>query len=223
MNKPIAEPETKKNPRKYGGLSEAERVIDRRERFLEAGLSIFGTVGLRGATVRALCKSAGLTERYFYESFTDTEELFCSVYEKQSSLLRDFFILELPKLPSDLNLRVEAALDLYFSAMRDERVVRILYLESMVGSPRVTNMHHTATRQYADLGAHFIRADNPELDLSQEFLANVSIAINGICFTLAAQWMLGGYSTAQDIIVKSCALVIRGTIRELRNESLSKP
>jgi len=66
----------KSSKRTYGGLSETERVNERRERFLEAGLEVFGSLGMRGATVRKLCKEASLTERYFYESFTDTDALY---------------------------------------------------------------------------------------------------------------------------------------------------
>src|SRR5471032_598349 len=73
--------------RTYGGLAMAERVAARRARFVEAGIELFGTQGFRGATVRGVCAAAGLTDRYFYESFASLEALLAEVY---SSLTRDF-------------------------------------------------------------------------------------------------------------------------------------
>ena len=37
--------------------------------------------GRSGLTVRAVCRDAGLTERYFYESFTDRDEFVRAVYD----------------------------------------------------------------------------------------------------------------------------------------------
>ena len=65
--------------RPYGGLAMEERVAARRARFIEAGVELFGTQGFRGATVRGVCAAAGLTDRYFYESFPTLEALLAAV------------------------------------------------------------------------------------------------------------------------------------------------
>lgn len=205
----------KTKPRTYGGLSEAERLAERRERFLAAGLEVFGTLGLRGATVRGLCKAAGLTERYFYESFEDTEALFCAVYDKQVAALRDYFVAEIPRLPRDLNARVRAALGLYFNMMRDSRMVRIMHVDVMGASPRISAMHEANARLSVQVAAFLLRSDNPELELSNELALGLGIAINGACTTMAVQWMTGGYTLSQDIVVESCSLLVFGTMSEL--------
>lgn len=212
-------PDKKHVPRTYGGLSEAERVLERRERFLDAGLEVFGTIGLRGATVRGLCKTAGLTERYFYESFEDTDDLFCAVYEKQNTVLRDFFVAEVPRLPRDLSARVRAALGLYFDMMRDERRVRVLYVEVMGASPRVTTVHNASVLLGAQMAAFLLRTDNPELDLSNDQALCQGYAINGATTTLAVQWMAGGYALDQTLVVESCSTVVFGTVNELRRQT----
>ncbi len=206
----------KTSTRTYGGLREDERIHERRERFLEAGLEVFGTVGLRGATVRMLCKTAGLTERYFYESFADTEALFCAVYEKLSGALRDFFVAELPRLPADMDEKIPAAIDLFFTFMRNERMVRVLHVESMLGSERVTALHQTSTQIYVDITALLIRSDNPDVDMSPDFATALSLAVNGACTSMAVQWMLGGYRIPQHVMVQGCALIVRGAVHELR-------
>lgn len=211
----------KQTKRVYGGLSEEARVLDRRERFLEAGLEIFGTVGLRGATVRALCREAGLTERYFYESFSDTEALFCAVYEKQLAGLQLYFATEIPKLHGEIDVRVGSALNLYFSLIRDHRLVRVLHLESMVGSKRVIDMHHNNVRLYIEVVAQWIRIDNPDLQMSNDVVSGVAMAINGACNSLAVEWMLSGYAMPQESIVQSCSIVVLGIMRELRSRNLA--
>ncbi|MFF3288708.1 TetR family transcriptional regulator [Streptomyces sp. NPDC003023] len=68
--------------RRYGGRGAAERQQERRSRLVDAGLEVFGTVGYAAASVRQLCREAGLTERYFYESFQGREELLRAVYDR---------------------------------------------------------------------------------------------------------------------------------------------
>jgi AcrR family transcriptional regulator len=53
----------------------SERPALRRERLIAAAVEVYGEAGFRNATVRAICRRAHLTERYFYESFGSSEEL----------------------------------------------------------------------------------------------------------------------------------------------------
>lgn len=202
--------------RVYAGLSESERVNERRERFLDAGLEIFGRYGMRGATVRKLCKEAGLTERYFYESFSDTEDLYCAVYNGQISSVTQRFLTSLPSLPEALDERIRFCLELYFSLMRDDRMVRVLYIESMVGSDRVNEILHNIVRAQSSLAETMLKTDNPDLVLPQDFVEALSAAINGACSATAVQWMLGGYKIPQETLVESLKLVVLGTMRELK-------
>lgn len=209
----------KSSRRTYGGLSEAERVNERRERFLEAGLEILGTVGLRGATVRKVCKEAGLTERYFYESFTDMEDLFCAVYAQQLNTVGRRFLELLPTLPEPLDERIRACLHIYFGVMRNDRMVRVVYIESMAGTARVNEvMLSNATAQSA-VTAMLLKQDNPDLNLSEEFISGMAIAISGALSAVAVQWMLGGYKMDQDTLVESCLLLVQGTMKELKSRS----
>jgi AcrR family transcriptional regulator len=68
--------------RPYRGIEAADRVAERRRRFLEAGLNILGSdPGLSDLTVRGICRQAGVAVRYFYESFTDKDDLVAAVYD----------------------------------------------------------------------------------------------------------------------------------------------
>jgi len=58
--------------RSYGGRSARERAEERRERLVEAAITVLAAQGER-ATMTAICHGAGLTERYFYESFANRD------------------------------------------------------------------------------------------------------------------------------------------------------
>ena len=68
--------------RPYRGVEAPERLAVRRRRFLEAGLELLGGATDPGElTVRAICADAGLTARYFYESFTDKDQFVGAVFD----------------------------------------------------------------------------------------------------------------------------------------------
>lgn len=61
--------------RQYGGLSGADRIADRRRRFVAAGLDLMGTRGIPATTLRGVAERSGLAARYFAESFPTIEDL----------------------------------------------------------------------------------------------------------------------------------------------------
>ena len=72
----------KTQSRIYGGVEANLREEDRRKKLIEAGLEAFGTKGYAKTNIKTICKLAGLTERYFYESFRHKEELLRAVYRE---------------------------------------------------------------------------------------------------------------------------------------------
>ena len=66
---------------RWSGVPLQDRHALRRDRLVAAGVELLG--GERGPalTVRAVCRRADLTERYFYESFTDREQFVRAVYD----------------------------------------------------------------------------------------------------------------------------------------------
>jgi AcrR family transcriptional regulator len=68
--------------RPYAGVEAPERLSLRRRRFLDAGLELLGgSDNPPELTVRALCGEAGISARYFYEGFTDKDDLVAAVFD----------------------------------------------------------------------------------------------------------------------------------------------
>ncbi|MEV6280044.1 TetR/AcrR family transcriptional regulator [Nocardia sp. NPDC051832] len=69
-------------PRIWGGTTLNERREARRATLLEAALDLIGESGAAGVTMRAVCRRANLTDRYFYESFGSRDELLDVLYRQ---------------------------------------------------------------------------------------------------------------------------------------------
>ena len=68
--------------RRWSGVPLQERAGLRRDELLSAGVKVRGDSGGPALTVRAVCREAELTERYFYESFTDRDQFVRAVYDE---------------------------------------------------------------------------------------------------------------------------------------------
>lgn len=68
--------------RPYRGVSAEDRRASRRQALLDAALELVSAPDHRPVTMTAVCERAGLTERYFYESFPDRDALVLAVYEQ---------------------------------------------------------------------------------------------------------------------------------------------
>lgn len=66
---------------RWSGVPLEDRQALRRNELIDAGTALLGGESGPALTVRAVCKATGLTERYFYESFTDRDEFVRAVYD----------------------------------------------------------------------------------------------------------------------------------------------
>ncbi|MVU78512.1 TetR family transcriptional regulator [Nocardia sp. ET3-3] len=76
------QPPSDAEPRIWGGTTLTERREARRAALLEAALDLIGESGAGAVTMRAVCRRAGLTDRYFYESFASRDELLDVLYRQ---------------------------------------------------------------------------------------------------------------------------------------------
>ena len=68
--------------RDYDGKTAAERIAERRERLIDAGVELFGERGYAATSIRSVLQQAGLRDRYFGESFPDLDSLLAAVYSR---------------------------------------------------------------------------------------------------------------------------------------------
>lgn len=66
---------------RWSGVPLQDRPTLRRDEFIAVGVQLLGDEHGPTLTIRSVCRAAALTERYFYESFTDRDEFVRAVYD----------------------------------------------------------------------------------------------------------------------------------------------
>ncbi len=122
--------------RPWRGVSAGERTARRRERLLEAGLEVFAARGYARSTVRDVCREAGLTERYFYESFSDREALLKALADR---IVDDFLAAVAPgvaQITVDPPAAIHDGVRAFVASLADDpRRARLLLVETVGVSP----------------------------------------------------------------------------------------
>ncbi|MFT4086383.1 MAG: TetR/AcrR family transcriptional regulator [Gordonia sp. (in: high G+C Gram-positive bacteria)] len=154
--------------RVYGGMSAADRREQRRTSLIEAGLQLFGTEGYPNISVKRICDEAGLTQRYFYESFTDREALLDAVYRHCVEILRaasmtaavDYLSTRLSAtvrkndaVPAELipGLARNALGGFIKTLAEDRRRARVILIEVVGVSPALEKLRISAIHDWAGL------------------------------------------------------------------------
>lgn len=111
------------------GTTLPDRQAARREQLLDGGLQLLGGHGGPAVTVRAVCRTVKLTERYFYESFTDREQLVLAVYERVAEQARRTLVEAVHTTGGGERERADAAVAAFVELIVDDpRKGRVLLL-----------------------------------------------------------------------------------------------
>lgn len=105
--------------RTWAGTGIEERRATRRDALLAAGIGLLGAEGGAAVSVRAVCRAATLTERYFYESFTDRDEFVRAVYEDVGRQAHDALVAAVSSAASPRE-RAAAAVSAFVELMVDD-------------------------------------------------------------------------------------------------------
>ena len=122
--------------RTWGGTTLTDRRAARRELLLDTGLELLGGSGSAAVTVRAVCRTAKLTERYFYESFTDRDDLVLAVYDRVAEQAQQALMDAVRGAGSSDRERAETAVTAFVELIVDDpRKGRVLLLTPLTDPP----------------------------------------------------------------------------------------
>ena len=201
-----------KRVRTYGGLSPDARRASRRERLLNAGLELFGTVGYARTTIPMICTESGVTARHFYEEFESREALLRAVLEiiaeRAHEIVRD--ALRATDLP--VNERVLASNRAYYRYLtEDPRRARIYALESLGISVELEQyrreLRERSVRQLTR-AAQWGGSAPPDLDTRLVSVGLVSAAI-----AILAEWVLAERKADVETMAQTLRLIWMRTLR----------
>ncbi|MFI7000899.1 TetR/AcrR family transcriptional regulator [Nocardia sp. NPDC050175] len=188
-------------PRIWGGTTLTERREARRTALLEAALDLIGEAGAAGVTMRAVCRRANLTDRYFYESFTSRDELLDVLYRQ----VADEFLQPMTAF---------AATD---EPSRDRELAKIL-VDKVLDDPRKSRLFLVEPYSSTGLGQTTISVMPVFTRLMQDHLfshiddpvkrrlAAVTMASGNA--GMFSAWLNGSLRATRDEIIDHCVAVI---------------
>ncbi len=202
--------------RTYRGENREVRHGRRRAQLLDAAKAVFGDHGFRAAKVRQICAEAGLTERYFYQSFENPAALFEAVYDRELEVLKQRLDAVIASGPSDPAAMAHALIKAYYSLLRaDPRLARILVIEVYGTASNMGKLYRRGIRPFANtVGKVLAKGMDLSVDsrLDAELLAT---ALIGAASHLAMRWYLGGYREPEATVVANCYAVFSALIRKV--------
>lgn len=184
--------------KRYRGSATEERRALRRQQLIDAATQIYGEHGYRHSGVKRVCDAAGLTQRYFYESFRHSDELLLACYEQATRRLRERNLAAAKAADDDPLARSRAMLSSYFQALKDEpNVARLLLMEIRGISPAVDQAIEDA-----------LRASTHDMTLAlarpgQHFDRMLQAGILGGVIHIALYWIASGYAQPVEVVTET--------------------
>ncbi len=208
-----------KSGRSYRGEDPEARLHTRRQKLLEAGLERFGTDGYASTTVKHICETAGLTERYFYESFSGKDDLLGAIYDYTIDLiLKDVSAAMTASAPGP-DAKARAGLGAFMEAIAtDPRKVRIhTQLIEVSGANAALGAHYErAARLFAGLVQSAAEVIAPgAIERSGKDGNLVAMALIGATIQMARAWSTGETKVSLETLIDHCTAIYTAVARDV--------
>ena len=190
--------------RPYRGVSAEERRAQRRVRLMEAGLAVIGEHGINGLTMTAVIREAGLTERYFYESFADRDALLVDMFQAAVEATNLAAGAARDQAGDDLFARCRATVAGALSVMTDDPRVGRAFLEA-VGNATLRPYLREALRGFAAVMATELGQGRERSAQDRARLDVAATALVGGITDVAAAWLDGRLTLSRDELTDECA------------------
>ncbi|WP_307849476.1 TetR/AcrR family transcriptional regulator [Qaidamihabitans albus] len=202
--------ETPETPqRRWRGQEPDDRRARRRSRLIEAGTELMGTDGAAAVSMRGISRQAGLTERYFYESFPNREALLVAVLESVALAARDEVLAALESAPAEPARLVRHVVRAFTEfVVADPRRGRIMFVESLA-APELTRRGAELVGEFTRPIARTLRegllgpgeADDTDIELN-------ALAVFGSLAYLYQAWLERGLDVPVGRFVEHIAQVV---------------
>jgi AcrR family transcriptional regulator len=193
-----------KKGRTYAGMSAGERAAARREQLLDAGLELFGTRGYLDTGIKDICRQAGLTDRYFYESFADKQSLFVEVFDRVTAGLFEVVAIAVGEAGTDPQAQLRAAIGSFIGELAaDQRKARVVFGEAPGAGPEAERHMRETLRRFSALVAATARPHLPAA-IPEPLIQVFSVAMVGTMDRVVIEWQDGELALPVDEIVDHC-------------------
>lgn len=192
--------------RLWQGQTPDAREADRRQRLVEAGLELVGGQGVAALTMRAACREAAVGPRYFYELFTDREELLEAVYDEAVERIRGPILaaatdaVESDGVAAGMLAVFDAAIT---TVETDPRIGRVLFRESAANDTLRPRSQAAMPAFVLDVVSELLPERAAELRSPAH--AWTMTGFSAAVFALFLAWSEGVRHTSRTDFVRHCA------------------
>src|ERR1700752_4797610 len=198
--------------RDYDGKTAAERIAERRERLINAGVELFGDRGYAATSIRAVLHQSGLGDRSFGESFADLDSLLPAVYSR----LIDEEISGCAAAIDKTNGGSEGARAMIDTITRsfekNPGKARIKSREIRSGGPLAHEKRRAGLRRLAQLVADLLP---PSTALNRSEVLLLGLGIVAAADELLMTWMDGAEGLTRDRVVDVVMLMFDATAQHI--------
>jgi AcrR family transcriptional regulator len=178
--------------RVYGGVTGEQRIAERRRKLIEAGMNLFGSAESGLVRVKDVVTEAGLTERYFYESFSDLDALFDAVLELANETVERAVNAAVVNAPDDNISRMSIVMRTTTDTLaEDPRMIRVVFIEALGKGGRVGARRNELLLRAAENFYRWSGTDMGDFDSSPIETRMKTFAVAGAASELLISWAEG--------------------------------
>jgi AcrR family transcriptional regulator len=183
---------------RWSGVPLQDRQTLRRDELIIAGVNVLGGESGSALTVRAVCRAAELTERYFYESFNDRDDFVRAVYDHVCSTAMT--ALTSSTTPRD-------AVERFVALMVDDPVRGRVLLIAPEREPVLTKSGAEWMPSFIELLQHKLtRITDPAVQ------AMVATGLVGALTALFTAYLNGRLATTREQFIDYCVDMLLGRV-----------
>jgi AcrR family transcriptional regulator len=196
--------------RAYAGRSAQERRDDRRRKLLDAGLELIGNRGWAETSVRGVYQHAGVSPRFFYESFDNRDALAVALFDEIVDDATGRVISAIAAAGDDREAQARAAMRTLVDALvADPRRARVVFVEALGSEPlarRRRQMMHDLATVIGTLGEAGYDARRRGSALARM----TSAVVAGGLVELLVAWLDASLDVTEEQLVRDGAALVVG-------------
>ncbi|WP_068154236.1 TetR/AcrR family transcriptional regulator [Rhodococcus phenolicus] len=170
-----------------------------------AGIQLLGAVDRSASNVRAVCRAAGLTERYFYESFGDRDTFVRAVYDEVGARARSALIAAVEGAPA--NKRADAAVRVFVELMVDDPAMGRVLLLAPLREPAIGTSGVELAPRFVTLVREQLAIEDPDKRHM------VAVGLVGALTSLFMGYLEGTIAVPRETLVRHCVELVESAGR----------
>lgn len=202
--------------RSYAGKDASTRQAERRDKLLRAAITLFGRQGFAATSIDAVCAEAGLTKRYFYESFTSSDDLLIEAYRAATRDLMQSILAAAAPHRQDARALVHAGVVQVFTFVRENPdEARLIMIEAMSVRSQLGRVYGKSYGEFVHLLVAFTKPFLPDDSPDDTVLAVLARGATGAMIHLCQGWMATDYQQPIDELINGTEIMLGGLGQQL--------